>query len=70
MEKERLRLGEHYHKLVKSDPVKFKKLAGGGLKKVASKFDLKTNVGSLFDLFMEKKDKERFSQPTIRPETG
>lgn len=62
-------LSEQIIQLLSSEKLRTK-LADGGLKKVASKFSLKTNVGSLFGLFLENKDRESRSKSAVRPETG
>ena len=62
-------LSEQLTRLLSSEKLR-RKLADGALKKVASKFNLKTNVGSLHSLFLEKKDRESVSKSTVRPKTG
>lgn len=62
-------LSDQLARLLSSEKLQ-KKLVDGGLKKVASKFNLKTNVGSLLGLYLEKKDRESISHSVVKPETG
>ncbi len=62
-------LSDQLARLLSSEKLR-KKLADGGLKKVASKFNLKTNVGSLLNLYLEKNEGKRISHSVARPETG
>lgn len=62
-------LSDQLVRLLSSEKLR-EKLADGGLKKVASKFNLKTNVGSLMDLYLEKNGGKRFSHSIVEPDTG
>jgi len=62
-------LSDHLTRLLSSEKLR-KKLADGGLKKVALKFNLKTNVDSLLSLYLKKKDEKSVSHSVVRPETG